>query len=143
MNPSPRQFRRSWTTFAPFLVAWGLLVALAIYTRYRDPFGTSPDHPGYGENLPGDLASTLILGACETGVLMFMLWPRMQRWSRVRLIVALALYAPWTMVASMTTMHAGSISATIVVWRVAIILSMIAFLLALTVRSGIRRVRAV
>jgi hypothetical protein len=55
--------------------AWLVLLGDTLWVRYRDPFGRSPTHPGYGENFPGDLSSSLVIGAVEIAVLSAVLRP--------------------------------------------------------------------
>ncbi|MEP6781330.1 MAG: hypothetical protein ABJC26_15640 [Gemmatimonadaceae bacterium] len=56
-------------------IAWLGLRAMVLRARYRDWFGKSLTHPGYGENLPGDLKSELILGSLEILFLLAILRP--------------------------------------------------------------------
>lgn len=139
MSLSLHQSRRAWTTFALFPLAWLLLLGMTLHVRYRDPFGPSLAHPGYGENLPGDVASNMIWGACETIVLLVILWPWRPQSIRARLLIALILYVPWTLLLMTVFMHGGSITATLVVWRLGLILLLIVTSLVLALRSDFRR----
>lgn len=96
---------------------WVLLLVQMLRVRYRDPFGRSPTHPGYGENMPGDLTAHLLVSAIEVAVLLIVVrpWKDTPAWSR--LLIALALFAPWSWLAMMIGMHAGSIDATHTFWR--------------------------
>lgn len=104
--------------------AWIVLVGAMVWARYRDPFGRSPTHPGYGENLPGDLPWALVTSAVEIVVLTAILQPWSVRSLWPRALTAFALFAPWSLFAMMMGMHAGSIDAAHSMWRIGLALAL-------------------
>ena len=132
--------RRTWRA-AVLPASWCLLVVDMLWVRHRDPFGRSPTHPGYGENLPGDLPWALFVSAMEVVVLTAILepWRAKPLWPRA--FVALALFAPWSLFALMMGMHAGSIDAAHAVWRLGLVLAIGAVLLISGARAIVRSLR--
>ena len=122
---------------------WLFLAGDMLWVRYRDPFGRSPTHPGYGENLPGDLPWALFISAVEIAVLGAVLqpWSAKPLWPRA--IAAFALFAPWSLFAMAMGMHAGSIDAAHTMWRFGLVLAIGAALLVSGGRALGRRLGAV
>jgi FtsH-binding integral membrane protein len=116
-------------------VAWVVLTGEMVWVRHRDPFGRSPTHPGYGENLPGDLPSALLFSAIEVVVLSAILqpWRITPLWPRA--LATFAVFAPWSLFAMAMGMHAGSIDAAHTMWRFGIVLALGVVLLVSGVRA--------
>jgi hypothetical protein len=130
--------RRYLPAVAPFVAALGVLAAMALLALHRDPYVVDPGRRGYGQNWPGDLSNAMWLGAFEVLGLLVVLRPWSYRRSWGRALVALALFVPWTLVAAMLGMHAGSINGAHLLWRAGIVL----VLLCLTIISGYEATRA-
>jgi hypothetical protein len=131
-----------WSRLTPFLLAWMVVVAMALLGRLRDPMGRSPEHPGYGENLPGDFPSVLAYSAIELAVLALILRPWSGGWRLTRIFLATLFYVPYAFIGMIVTMHAGSILSVLVIWRVGIVLLLVVGSVGLGFRSLIRRASA-
>jgi hypothetical protein len=111
-----------------------MLFAYALHVRYRGPFGPSLDHPGRGENLPGDMTAVMVWGAIELCVLALILGPWRQRHLIARFGVTTVLCACWAFGLAIAVMHSGSVWLTLVLWRFAIVGVFLLGFLGLTLR---------
>lgn len=101
-----------WTAFP---LAAFLILAGAVDRAGFDPSATDP-----GKNWPGDLQWTLIQTAIATVVLALILRPRSFRDSVGRLVLALALFVPWTAFNLLTSTHTGEIVGAHLFWLLAV-----------------------
>src|SRR5262245_61180102 len=123
-------------------LSWVALFANMTWLRYMRPFGRSAEHPGYGENHPGDLPMAYAISATEVAILLAITrpWSRDPIWRRA--LAALLLFGPWTVVWIAAGMHAGSIESAHVLWRLAITLGLIVTVLVSMIRHAYYRVTA-
>jgi hypothetical protein len=98
-----------------FPVAAFLILAGAADRAKFDPSATQLD-----KNWPGDLQRTLIEAAIGTVVLWLILRPRSFRDSVDRLILALALFVPWTAFNLLASTHVGEIIGAHLFWLVVV-----------------------
>lgn len=97
-----------WTAFP--LAAFLILAAAADRADF-DPTATQ-----YGKNWPGDLQRTLVQAAIGTIVLVLILRPWSFRDSVRRLVLAVALFVPWTALNLLTSTHTGEIIGAHLFW---------------------------
>lgn len=103
-----------------FPLAAFLILAAAVDRAQFDASATQLD-----KNWPGDLQRTLVASAIETVVLLLILRPWSFRDSVDRLVLALALFAPWTAFNLLTSVHAGEIVGAHLFWLVAVSASLV------------------
>lgn len=105
-----------WTAFP---MAAFLILAGAADRAKLDPSVTDP-----GKNWPGDLQATLIQAAIGTVVLALILRPWSFRDSVERLVLALALFAPWTAFNLLTLTHVGEVIGAHLFWLLVVCASL-------------------
>jgi hypothetical protein len=103
-----------------FPMAAFLILAGAVNRAGFDPSATQ-----YDKNWPGDLQRTLIQAAIGTVVLALILRPWSFRDSAGRMVLALALFAPWTAFNLLTSVHVGEIIGAHLFWLVAVNASLV------------------
>lgn len=103
-----------------FPMAAFLILAAAVDRAGFDPSATQLD-----KNWPGDLQRTLVASAVETVVLVLILRPWSFRDSTGRLVLALALFAPWTAFNLLTSTHTGEIIGAHLFWLLAVCASLV------------------
>jgi hypothetical protein len=105
-----------WTAFP--------MAAFLILAGAADRAGFDPSATDAGKNWPGDLQATLIQAAIGTVVLALILRPRSFRDSVDRLVLALALFAPWTAFNLLTFTHLGEIIGALLFWQLMVCVSL-------------------
>jgi hypothetical protein len=106
-----------WTAFP--------MAAFLILAGAAGPAKFDPSATDYGKNWPGDLQRALVASAIETVVLWLILRPRSFSDSVDRLILALALFAPWTAFNLLTSTHVGEIVGAHLFWLLAVCASLV------------------
>lgn len=96
------------------------MAAFLILAGAANRAGFDPSATDYGKNWPGDLQRTLIQAAIGTVVLALILRPWSFRDSTDRLVLALALFAPWTAFNLLASTHAGEIIGAHLFWLLAV-----------------------
>ena len=96
------------------------MAAFLILAGAADRAGFDPSATLLDKNWPGDLQRTLVASAIGTVVLWLILRPRSFRDSVDRLILALALFAPWTAFNLLTSTHTGEIIGAHLFWLLAV-----------------------
>jgi hypothetical protein len=107
----------TWTAFP--------LAAFLILAGAADRAGFDPSATDAGKNWPGDLQATLIQAAIGTVVLALILRPWSFRDSADRLVLALALFAPWTAFNLLTLTHVGEIVGAHLFWLLAVCVGLV------------------
>jgi hypothetical protein len=98
---------------------WVVTVVAMAVNAVLDPFDPARvDTSAYGHNHRGAFWDGLLVTAVEGAVLYLLLQPWKRRRSPLRLIAALVLLVPWTLLSALSTMHAGSIVALHFFWLV-------------------------
>jgi hypothetical protein len=105
--------------WSAFPMAAFLILAAAVDRAEFDPSATH-----YDKNWPGDLQWTLIQAAIGTVVLALILRPPSFSDSVDRLILALALFVPWTALNLLTTTHTGEIVGAHLFWLLMVCVSL-------------------
>lgn len=112
------------------------LAAFLILAGAADRAGFDSSATDYGKNWPGDLQRTLIQAAIGTVVLALILRPWSFRDSVERLILALALFAPWTAFNLLTSTHAGEIIGAHWFWLLAVCVALVYGLVKVVAARG-------
>lgn len=107
----------TWTAFP--------LAAFLILAGAADRAGFDPSATDAGKNWPGDLQRTLIQAAIGTVMLALILRPWSFRDSVGRLVLALALFAPWTAFNFLTLTHVGEIIGAHLFWLLAVCIGLV------------------
>jgi hypothetical protein len=105
-----------WTAFP--------MAAFLILAGAADRAGFDPSATDYGKNWPGDLPRTLLEAAIGTVLLVLILRPWSFRDSTDRLVLALALFVPWTALRLLTSTHTGEIIGALLFWLLAVCASL-------------------
>jgi hypothetical protein len=116
-------FDRRALTHRSWLPAAWLVGALLVWDGSNRGLSNT-EHPGYGENLPGEAVRTLILLTVEVLVLHGILRPHSYRHSWRRALLALAAFAPWTFLYFVAGQHAGLINTDHLLWLACIVVSL-------------------
>jgi len=95
------------------LALWGLFFTLILRDYFAYPYDSSQP---YGQNTPGTLPIILTLMGVELVVLIAILRPQSYAESWRRMVLALLIFAPWTMLSFIATMHAGGIITLHTLW---------------------------
>lgn len=101
------------------------MAAFLILAGAADRAGFDPSSAQLDKNWPGDLQRTLVQAAIGTAVLWLILRPRSFRDSTERLVLALALFVPWTAFNVMTSTHTGEIIGAHLFWLLAVCASLV------------------
>jgi hypothetical protein len=125
------QWRHLWIP-----AAWLLGAALVLWAAQSGPF--DPARRAYGANWPGDLRRAFIELTLEVAVLYLILRPQSYAGSWKRSGPAFLVFAPWTVLGGLGTLHSGRIAA----WHFGWLLVVTVALLVTTVISASVAARA-
>jgi hypothetical protein len=131
---------RAWTRarYAALVGAWAATVILAIRDAALDPH--DPSRIGtaqYGHNSEGILAVVLPLTVVELAVALAILRPASYHAAWPRAGAAFLVFAAWSVVSLMATMHAGGVLALHALWVLALALGcLVATIWSLLARHG-------
>jgi peptidoglycan/LPS O-acetylase OafA/YrhL len=108
MRPVPHSLKSVRPLTLAVALAWPL-AALMILVGWQGG-DVDPTASRYGQDWPGDLAFELRRSAIEAALLVVVVRPwsfARSRWRRWRLVLALVLFLPWTLLGLMTGLHSG------------------------------------
>ena len=117
-------------------VVWFVVTLALMYINWQgDPFDpTLTDTRRYGHNHEGALPQMAALALAELAVLYLVLAPGSAVRSVWRAVVALLMFAPWTLFSLFMTMHAGGIVGLHALWLLVVDLGIVVVLVARIVK---------
>ena len=135
---SPRAVSHPRRSVRPLVVAVALVwpVAALLMLTAAGPANFDASASQYGMNWPGDLPRILQRSAIETALLVAILRPWSFARSGGRLVLALAVFVPWTLLSLVVGMHAGPIAGRHDLWLLLVCLGLTGGLVA---RGATRR----
>lgn len=113
-----------------FIFCWAIFIVLMWRDHLQDPYDPNfRGPPVYGHNQEGEFLQGFIITLIELGILYMIIRPASFRRSWMRVIGAIALFFPWTLLMIFMTMHGGGILMLHFLWLLVVDLMLIALLM--------------